>query len=71
MKAVPLMTKQRDDLDQALIAEKRDPQQVGILLVEPRRLSAKQKAKHWHCGKPDNGSAAGRRWRLAVAQYRL
>ena len=31
MKAVPLMAKQRDDLDQALIAEKRDPQQVGIL----------------------------------------
>ena len=30
MKAVPLMAKQRDDLDQALIAEKRDPQQVGI-----------------------------------------
>jgi alkanesulfonate monooxygenase SsuD/methylene tetrahydromethanopterin reductase-like flavin-dependent oxidoreductase (luciferase family) len=30
MKAVPLMTKQRVDLDQALIAEKRDPQQVGI-----------------------------------------
>jgi FMN-dependent oxidoreductase (nitrilotriacetate monooxygenase family) len=31
MKAVPLMTRQRDDLDQALIAEKRDPQQIGIL----------------------------------------
>jgi FMN-dependent oxidoreductase (nitrilotriacetate monooxygenase family) len=31
MKSIPLMTKQRDDLDQALVAEKRDPQQVGIL----------------------------------------
>jgi FMN-dependent oxidoreductase (nitrilotriacetate monooxygenase family) len=31
MKSIPLMTKQRDDLDQALIAEQRDPQQVGIL----------------------------------------
>jgi FMN-dependent oxidoreductase (nitrilotriacetate monooxygenase family) len=30
-KALPLMTKQRQDLDQALIAEKRDPEQVGIL----------------------------------------
>jgi alkanesulfonate monooxygenase SsuD/methylene tetrahydromethanopterin reductase-like flavin-dependent oxidoreductase (luciferase family) len=31
MKSIPLMAKQRDDLDQALVAEKRDPQQVGIL----------------------------------------
>lgn len=31
MKSIPLMSKQRDDLDQALVAEKRDPQQVGIL----------------------------------------
>ena len=30
-KALPLMTRQRQDLDQALIAEKRDPEQVGIL----------------------------------------
>jgi len=31
MKSIPLMIKQRDDLDQALVAEKRDPLQVGIL----------------------------------------
>jgi FMN-dependent oxidoreductase (nitrilotriacetate monooxygenase family) len=31
MKALPLMAKQRDDLDQALVAEGRDPRQVGIL----------------------------------------
>src|SRR3984893_17573495 len=31
MKSVPLMAKQRDDLDRALVAEKRDPEQVGIL----------------------------------------
>ncbi|MGP0093879.1 MAG: NtaA/DmoA family FMN-dependent monooxygenase [Xanthobacteraceae bacterium] len=31
MKSIPLMAKQRDDLDQALVAEKRDPEQVGIL----------------------------------------
>jgi FMN-dependent oxidoreductase (nitrilotriacetate monooxygenase family) len=31
MKSIPLMVKQRDDLDQALVAEKRDPLQVGIL----------------------------------------
>src|SRR5258708_19075861 len=31
MKSTPLMVKQRSDLDQALVAEKRDPQQVGIL----------------------------------------
>jgi FMN-dependent oxidoreductase (nitrilotriacetate monooxygenase family) len=31
MKSIPLMTKQREDLDQALVVEKRDPQQVGIL----------------------------------------
>jgi FMN-dependent oxidoreductase (nitrilotriacetate monooxygenase family) len=31
MKAIPLMAKQRDDLDQALVAENRDPEQVGIL----------------------------------------
>lgn len=30
-KALPLMIKQRQDLDQALIAEKRDPEKVGIL----------------------------------------
>ena len=31
MKPIPLMTKQRDDLDRALVEEKRDPQDVGIL----------------------------------------
>ena len=31
MKAIPLMQKQREDLDAALIAEGRDPSQVGIL----------------------------------------
>jgi FMN-dependent oxidoreductase (nitrilotriacetate monooxygenase family) len=31
MKSIPLMTKQRADLDQALLAEGRDPQHVGIL----------------------------------------
>jgi FMN-dependent oxidoreductase (nitrilotriacetate monooxygenase family) len=31
MKSIPLMAKQRDDLDRALVAEKRDPEQVGIL----------------------------------------
>jgi FMN-dependent oxidoreductase (nitrilotriacetate monooxygenase family) len=30
-KAVPLMVKQRQDLDEALVAEGRDPEQVGIL----------------------------------------
>lgn len=30
-KAVPLMVKQREELDAALLAEKRDPEQVGIL----------------------------------------
>ena len=50
MKAVPLMAKQRDDLDQALIAEKRDPQQVGIF-GRAALSSARQKAKRWHFGK--------------------
>src|ERR1700704_5319661 len=31
MKSIPLMTQPRADLDQALVAEKRDPQQVEIL----------------------------------------
>jgi FMN-dependent oxidoreductase (nitrilotriacetate monooxygenase family) len=31
LKSIPLMARQREDLDAALIAEKRDPQQVGIL----------------------------------------
>jgi FMN-dependent oxidoreductase (nitrilotriacetate monooxygenase family) len=30
-KAIPLMVKQRQDLDEALVAEGRDPEQVGIL----------------------------------------
>ncbi|MEO7405111.1 MAG: NtaA/DmoA family FMN-dependent monooxygenase, partial [Burkholderiales bacterium] len=31
MKPVPMMVKQREELDKALVAERRDPEQVGIL----------------------------------------
>ncbi len=45
LKPVPMMVKQRSDLDAALVAEKRDPEQVGILwssraIVAPTRKEA-------------------------------